>query len=159
LKETASARRTAVPAVKAFVAALLFIVLISFVNAQYARAVGTHKLMAPYSRDVGHPVRELMSARFYKGDMINSYQPSQFAISVLCPKELALLIRQIARGIHLCGLIAGSFRMLHGAASIRISVRSAAESILLGATVFGCGLLAPDYIRSLAIWSLGYAPF
>lgn len=159
MKETPPSGKTPVTAIKTCAAVLLFIVLISFVNAQYARAVGTHKLVAPYSRDIGHPVKKLVKARFYRGDMINSYQSSQFSITILCPKELALLLRQIARGIHLCGLIAGTFRILCGAVSIRVSSRSAAESILLGATVFGCALGAPDYIRALAIWSLGYAPF
>lgn len=159
MREQSPARGASIPALKAAAFALILTLLISFINAQYARAVGTHKLVAPYSREFAHPVKKLVGARFYRGDMVNSYQPSQFAITVLCPKELALLIKQIARGIHLCGLIAGTFRILCGAAAIKVSFRSAIESLLLGATVFGCALVAPDYIRALAIWSLGYAPF
>lgn len=159
MQEKAPGKRTPLTAFKAFAFVLLLIVLTSFVNAQYARAVGTYKLLAPYSREIGHPVKKLVKARFYRGDMVNSYQPSQFAITVLCPKELALLIKQVARGIHLCGLIAGTFRMLSGAAGIKVSPRSSFQSILLGATAFGCALAAPTYIRGLAIWSLGYAPF
>lgn len=139
--------------------ALAVLILFSFINAQYARAVGTHKTLAAQSLEVRQPIRKLIRSRFYRGDMINSYQPSQFSITVLCPQELALLIRQIARGIHLCGLIAGAFRIMCGAASLRISLRSALESIVLGATIFGCALAAPEYIRGLSTWSLGYTPF
>jgi hypothetical protein len=145
--------------IKAAGIALIGLLLFSFINAQYARAVGTHKMLAPFSLQVRHPVRKLIQSRFYRGDMINSYQPTQFSITVLCPQELGLLIRQIARGIHLCGLIAGLFRIICGAASLRISLRSALESIMLGATVFGCALAAPEYMRCLSMWSLGYAPF
>lgn len=145
--------------IKAAGVGLAVLLLFSFINAQYARAVGTHKMLAPLSRHVRHPVRKLIQSRFYRGDMINSYQPTQFSITVLCPQELGLLIRQIARGIHLSGLIAGAFRIMCAAASLRVSLRSAVESILLGATIFGCALIAPDYIRGLSIWSLGYAPF
>ncbi len=146
-------------AIKTAGVTLIVLLLFSFINAQYARAVGTHKLLAPLSREVGHPVKKLLKSRFYRGDLINSFQKSQFSVTVLCPQELALLIRQIARGIHLCGLIAGLFRMICGVANVRISLRSAFDSITKGATVFGCALLAPDYIRCLSMWSLGYAPF
>ncbi len=146
-------------AVKAAGFTLIVLLLFSFINAQYARAVGTHKLLAPLSREVRHPVRKLIKSRFYRGDLINSFQKSQFSVTILCPQELALLIRQIARGIHLCGLISGLFRMICGVATLRISLRSALNSIAAGATVFGCALLAPDYIRCLSMWSLGYAPF
>jgi hypothetical protein len=145
--------------IKAAGVSLILLLLFSFINAQYARAVGTHKMLAPLSLEVRHPVKKLIRSRFYRGDMINSYQRSQFSVTVLCPQELGLLIRQIARGIHLCGLIAGAFRIMCGAASLRVSLRSAFESIVLGATVFGCALTAPEYIRCLSMWSLGYAPF
>lgn len=146
-------------AIKTAGVALIVLLLFSFINAQYARAVGTHKLLAPLSREVRHPVKKLIKSGFYRGDLINSFQKSQFSVTVLCPQELALLIRQIARGIHLCGLTAGLFRMICGVANVRISLRSAFDSITIGATVFGCALLAPDYIRCLSMWSLGYAPF
>ncbi len=146
-------------ATKAAGVTLILLLLFSFINAQYARAVGTHKLLSPLSREVRHPVKRLMRSRFYRGDLINSFQKSQFSVTVLCPQELALLIRQIARGIHLCGLIAGLFRIMCGAAALRVSLRSALESVALGATVFGCALLAPEYIRCICVWSLGYAPF
>ena len=133
--------------------------LFSFINAQYARAVGTHKMLAPLSLEVKHPVKRLIQSRFYRGDMINSYQRNGFCVTVLCPQELALLIRQIARGIHLCGLTVGVFRIICGAAALRVSLRSAAKSILLGATVSGFAMAAPELIRALAMWSLGYAPF
>ncbi len=139
--------------------ALILLLLFSFINIQYARAVGTHKMLAPFSLEVRHPVKRLMKSRFYRGDLVNSFQPSQFSITVLCPQELALLIRQIARGIHLSGLAAGVFRIMCGAAALRLSPRAASQSFLSGATVFGCALIAPEYIRSLAMWSLGYAPF
>ncbi len=145
--------------VKAAGVILILLILFSFINAQYARAVGTHKLLAPLSREIRHPVKKLIRSRFYRGDLINSFQKSQFSVTVLCPQELALLIRQIARGIHLCGLVAGLFRIMCGAAALRISLRSAFQSIGIGATVFGCALLAPEYIRCLSMWSLGYAPF
>ena len=145
--------------IKAAAAAIVVLLLFTFINAQYARAVGTHKLLAPLSREVRHPVKTLIRSRFYRGDMINSYQPSQFSVTVLCPQELALLIRQIARGIHLSGLIAGLYRIMCAAASLRASLRSALQSMLTGATIFGCALMAPDYIRALSMWSLGYAPF
>jgi hypothetical protein len=151
-------KRVSLLTIKALGIALFVLLLFSFINAQYARAVGTHKMLAPLSLAVRHPVRKLMQSRFYRGDMINSYQPDQFSITVLCPQELGLLIRQIARGIHLSGLIAGLFRIMCGAASLRVSLRAASESIVLGATVFGCALMAPEYIRCLSMWSLGYAP-
>lgn len=91
--------------------------------------------------------------------MVNSYQRNQFSLTILCPQELALLIRQVARGIHLCGLIAGSFRTVYGLASLRVSLRESLISITMGATVFSCALLAPNYIKWLATWSLGYAPY
>ncbi len=152
-------KRVSLLSIKAAGVALIVLILFSFINAQYARAVGTHKMLAPLSLEARHPVRDLIRSRFYRGDMINSYQPSQFSITVLCPQELGLLIRQITRGIHLCGLIAGLFRIMCGATSLRVSTRSALESIVLGATVFGCALAAPEYIRGLSMWSLGYAPF
>ncbi len=152
-------KRVSLLTIKALGVALSVLLLFSFINAQYARAVGTHKMLAPLSLEVRHPVRKLMQSRFYRGDMINSYQPNQFSITVLCPQELGLLIRQIARGIHLSGLVAGLFRIMCGAASLRVSLRTAIESIALGATVFGCALMAPEYIRCLSMWSLGYAPF
>ena len=145
--------------IKAASVALAGLLLFTFINAQYARAVGTHKMLTPLSREVRHPVKKLLQSRFYRGDMINSYQPTQFSITVLCPQELGLLIRQIARGIHLSGLIAGAFRLMCAAAALRVSLRSALEATASGATIFGCALLAPDYIRCLSIWSLGYAPF
>jgi len=116
-------------------------------------------MLAPLCREVKHPVKRLMKSRYYRGDMINSYQPNQFSVTVLCPQELALLIRQVARGIHLCGLIAGAFRTICGLSALRVSLRESLISITLGATVFSCALLAPDCIKWLTTWSLGYAPF
>ncbi|HNB21496.1 MAG TPA: hypothetical protein PKZ32_03720 [Candidatus Melainabacteria bacterium] len=152
-------KRIAHLALKSAGISLVVVLLFSFVNAQYASAVASHKLVAPLSRQIKHPVRKLLHARFYRGDMVNSYQPSQFSVTVLCPQELALLIRQVARGIHLCGLITGSFRTACGLLSLKKSRREGLESILKGATAFSCALLAPDFLRSLAMWSLGYAPY
>ena len=145
-------------ALKACGLTIMVLLLFSFIDAQYARAVGTHKVTAPLSLEMKHPVKELMQSRFYRGDMINSFQRNQFSVTVLCPQELGLLIRQIAR-IHLCGLTAGIFRIFFGVAALRVSLPSAVKSILLGATVSGVAMAAPECIRALALWSLGYAPF
>lgn len=144
---------------KAMGISLVVVLLFSFINAQYASAVVKHKMLAPLSLEMKHPVKKLMKSRFYRGDMINSHQRNQFSVTVLCPQELGLLIRQVARGIHLCGLVTGLFRAISGLFSLRISWRESLISIAGGATVFGCALLAPDFIRWLAMWSLGYAPY
>lgn len=154
-----TSKRLAQLAMKAAGISLVLILVFSFVNAQYASAVVTHKMLAPLSREIKHPVGKLLKSRFYKGDMINSYQRNQFSVTVLCPQELGLLIRQIARGIHLCGLITGAFRTVIGVLRLKVSMRESMISIAAGATVFGCGLLAPEYIRAIAMWSLGYAPY
>lgn len=138
---------------------LALVLLLSCINAQYASAVVTHKMLAPLSLEVKHPVKKLMRSRYYRGDMINSYQRNQFSVTVLCPQELGLLIRQVARGIHLCGLIAGLFRTICGLSMLRASLRQSLISITMGATVFSCALVAPNCIKWLTSWSLGYAPF
>lgn len=139
--------------------ALVLLLLFSFVSAQYARAVGIHKMLAPLSLEVRHPVKRLVKARYFRGDMVNSFQKSHFSVTVLCPQELGMLIRQIARGIHLSGIITGFLRILIAIWTLRNSYRSASVSVLVGATTCGCAAAAPEYIRALSIWSLGYAPF
>ncbi len=159
MKPPSQSKQTVNRAIKALGMSLFLMLLFSFINGQYARAVGVHKMIAPLSLERRHPVKQLVRSRFYRGDMINSYQRSQFSVTILCPQELALLLRQVARGIHLCGLISGLYRLISGVAALRVSLRPALASIFSGATIFGCAMGAPDYMRALAIWSLGYAPF
>jgi hypothetical protein len=151
--------RPAKPTLRATGISLVVVLLFSFISTQYASAVVKHKMLAPLSLEMKHPVNKLMKSRFYRGDMVNSYQRNQFSVTVLCPQDLGLLIRQVARGIHLCGLVAGLFRAISGVFSLQISWRESLISIAGGATVFGCALLAPDFIRRLTMWSLGYAPY
>lgn len=138
---------------------LALALLISFINIQYARAVSVHKLTTPLSLEIKHPVKQLLKTRFYRGDMVNSFQSSQFAVTILCPKELAMLIKQLTRGIHLCGLACALVKIITSLAILRRQRQRAIQGAIIGATIFGCAYCAPDSIRALAIWSLGFAPY
>ena len=130
------------------------------VSAQYARALGVARATGAYGVAIPQKISQNQPpVKWTKGDGINSFQSAPFTVSVLCPQELSFLIRVIARGIHLSGMTAGMCRFLSGAAGLRVSPRNSLLSILLGATVFGAASVAPDILRAIASFSLGYLPF
>lgn len=139
--------------------ALLTCLLLAFISTQYAKAVGSHKLAGAFISGERHKVSKLLKASYFKGDMVNSFQSSQFSVTILCPQELALLIKQIARAIYLTGFVAGLYAVASGYLSFKNKKTGALRQLVNGATTFGFTAFVPDLICSLAKWSNGYAPF
>lgn len=134
--------------------------LFAVVGPQYARAVGVTRIERIGPISLPHASRAgLLSPKWDAGDGVNSFQSAPFTVKVLCPVELGFLIRAVARGVQLSSFIAGMYRFLSGAAGLKSDMRRSIIAIFSGATTFGVGCYAPTVVRSIACFSLGYAPF
>lgn len=86
-------------------------------------------------------------------------EPSRRIVKVLCPTEVGLLLKAIARATQLSGMVAFVYLVVSNLKGLKSGGLRALKIASRGATIFGAASIAPEVIRGLSVVSLGFVPF